>query len=202
MERTAIWAQSQDTVSSSPIASTSQLKPVRMFRRGAEVFPLPGHCLRAGVLPHPKDTTTDRSAGDSSRSASPYDDNHCMEDVASSPPASELSDSADEDLGDGGQGPDDLDEPWDYEFMRGDSVWVKATDGNWHRGTVSALKVKKDKTRQSEGFFYPVIFGQAPKLRKYFAPLNGEIKPDSHGTRQLLREAGYELSADRLLAIA
>ena len=33
-------------------------------------------------------------------------------------------------------------------IQRGDSVWVKATDGNWHRGTVSALKVKKDKTRQ------------------------------------------------------
>ena len=129
MERTTIWAQSQNAASAlpSPGASPSQLStPVRMFRRGAEVFPLPGHCLRPGVLPHPKDTTTDRSAAGSSRSATPDDDDHCMEDVAPSPPESEFSDSAasDEDFRDDGeQTPDDIDDPWDYTFSVSSSCY-------------------------------------------------------------------------------
>ncbi|VDB99360.1 unnamed protein product [Peniophora sp. CBMAI 1063] len=196
MERTAIWTHVQNTA---PASSSKPNTPVRMFRRGAQVFPLPGQCLRVGVLPHPKDTTTDRSAAGSSRSVT-SDDDDCVDDVPPSPPESELSYSAEEDWGEDGQGPDDLDEPWEYTFARGESVWVKATDGNWYRGTVSALKIKKDKTRQSEGLYYPVIFGQAPKLRKYFAPLNGEIKPDSYITRRLLREAGYGISNDRKFA--
>jgi hypothetical protein len=43
--------------------------------------------------------------------------------------------------------------------------------------------------RQKEGLFYPVIFND--KIRKYFAPLNGEIKPDTPHVRGLLKEAGW-----------
>lgn len=44
---------------------------------------------------------------------------------------------------------------------------------------------------QKEGIFYPAVYrpGKA-NLRKYFAPLNGEIKPDTPRTRMLLRDAG------------
>lgn len=44
---------------------------------------------------------------------------------------------------------------------------------------------------QGEGTFYLAVYrpGRA-NLRKYFAPLNGEIKPDTPRTRRLLREAG------------
>lgn len=44
---------------------------------------------------------------------------------------------------------------------------------------------------QGEGIFYLAVWrpGRA-NLRKYFAPLNGEIKPDTPRTRRLLREAG------------
>lgn len=42
---------------------------------------------------------------------------------------------------------------------------------------------------QREGLYYPVVF--CDKLRKYFAPLNGEIKPDTLHVRGLLKQAGW-----------
>lgn len=42
---------------------------------------------------------------------------------------------------------------------------------------------------QKEGLFYPVVFND--KIRKYFAPLNGEIKPDTIHVRHLLKDAGW-----------
>ncbi|KAI0034968.1 hypothetical protein K488DRAFT_25057, partial [Vararia minispora EC-137] len=89
-------------------------------------------------------------------------------------------------------GPDDLDEPWPYEFRPGQSVWVKASDGNWYGGEISGSRVKRGPTRQKEGVFYPVAFRLPThhNIRKFFAPLNGEIKPDSRCVRKLLREAG------------
>ena len=44
---------------------------------------------------------------------------------------------------------------------------------------------------QKEGLFYPVIFRIGTRIRKHFAPLNGEIKPDTSRTRTLLRRAGW-----------
>ncbi|KAI0005317.1 hypothetical protein BJV74DRAFT_803360 [Russula compacta] len=87
-------------------------------------------------------------------------------------------------------GPDDLDDPWPYTFRTGDSVWIRTEGGNWHPGKVSSNNVKRGPTRQKEGLFYPVIFGASTRIRKYFAPLNGEIKPDTPRTRILLRQAG------------
>ncbi|KAH9994488.1 hypothetical protein BJV77DRAFT_308796 [Russula vinacea] len=88
-------------------------------------------------------------------------------------------------------GPDDLDEPWPYTFRMGDSVWIRTEEGNWYPGKVSSNNVKRGQTRQKEGLFYPVIFRIGSRIRKHFAPLNGEIKPDTLRTRILLRRAGW-----------
>jgi hypothetical protein len=89
----------------------------------------------------------------------------------------------------------------------GDRVWIRTEGGNWHPGKVSSASVKRGLTRQvlgpsldkarcleiialqKEGLFYPVIFRK--HIRKHFAPLNGEIKPDTPRTRTLLRQAGW-----------
>jgi hypothetical protein len=41
------------------------------------------------------------------------------------------------------------------------------------------------------GFFYPVCFGPKMNTRKYFAPLNGDLKPDTEEVRELLKESGW-----------
>ena len=41
------------------------------------------------------------------------------------------------------------------------------------------------------GFFYPVCFGPKMNTRKYFAPLNGDMKPDTEEVRELLKESGW-----------
>lgn len=42
-----------------------------------------------------------------------------------------------------------------------------------------------------QGFYYPVNFGLKKHLRKFFAPMNGEIKPDTEEVRLLLRDYGW-----------
>ncbi|KAG5338244.1 hypothetical protein E4T56_gene18073 [Termitomyces sp. T112] len=86
--------------------------------------------------------------------------------------------------------PLELDEAWSYSFQPGENVWVKTTGGNWRQGRVTGQTTRKGATRQSkEGLYYPVVFDG--KIRKYFAPLNGEIKPDTLHTHRLLKEAGW-----------
>lgn len=53
--------------------------------------------------------------------------------------------------------------------------------------------------QNKQGFYYPVNFGSKNHLRKYFAPMNGEIKPDTEEVRLLLREGGW-LDDDEALA--
>lgn len=45
--------------------------------------------------------------------------------------------------------------------------------------------------KSKRGRFYPVKFGQKRNLRKYFAPGNGEIKPNTPDVRELLWEEGF-----------
>jgi len=85
--------------------------------------------------------------------------------------------------------PEELDEGWPYTFRPGEKVWIRTVGGNWYPGRVSGQTTRKGQTRQKEGLFYPVIFNE--KLRKYFAPLNGEIKPDTPHVRKLLKAAGW-----------
>jgi len=50
------------------------------------------------------------------------------------------------------------------------------------------------------GFFYPVCFGPKMNTRKYFAPLNGDLKPDTEEVRELLKESGWiESDSDETL---
>lgn len=94
----------------------------------------------------------------------------------------------------------------------GDAVWIRGGGDKWYIAKVGK-NTRKGATRQvcrhcslsvlgsssmltifveqKEGIFYPAVYrpGRA-NLRKYFAPLNGEIKPDTPRTRRLLRDAG------------
>ncbi|KAF8555939.1 hypothetical protein OG21DRAFT_1410124 [Imleria badia] len=87
--------------------------------------------------------------------------------------------------------PDELNEPWPYRFNSGQGVWIYASDGEWHPGKVVG-QVKKGKTRSDEGLYWCAEFriGRT-KVRKWFAPLNGDIKPDTEHTQQLLLDAGW-----------
>ncbi|TFK38703.1 hypothetical protein BDQ12DRAFT_651019 [Crucibulum laeve] len=84
----------------------------------------------------------------------------------------------------------DLDEARPYTFQQGDRVWVKTTGGNWCSGKVNSQTTRKGPTREKEGLFYPVVFSKG-NVRKYFAPLNGEIKPDTAEMRHLLKQGGW-----------
>ncbi|PCH33097.1 hypothetical protein WOLCODRAFT_134896 [Wolfiporia cocos MD-104 SS10] len=85
--------------------------------------------------------------------------------------------------------PDELDEPITYMFQNGDAVWIKTEDGEWTQGTISGSNTRKGATRQKEGLFFPVAFNH--NSRRYFAPLNGDIKPDNAEVRRLLSEGGW-----------
>ncbi|KAI0344239.1 hypothetical protein BDW22DRAFT_1142548 [Trametopsis cervina] len=83
---------------------------------------------------------------------------------------------------------DDLDESLSYPFQDGQSVWVRV-DTEWEPGVISGKRTQKTNTRSSEGLAFPVAYGQ--RKRKYFAPLNGDIKPDTPTVRALLQEGGW-----------
>ncbi|KAF8627296.1 hypothetical protein AX17_006341 [Amanita inopinata Kibby_2008] len=84
----------------------------------------------------------------------------------------------------------DLDDSRSYTFEAGDAVWVKTAGGDWYPGKVSGLTRRKGPTREGEGIFFPVTFFDG-KVRKYFAPLNGEIKSDTEEVRLLLKAGGW-----------
>ncbi|KAG0703504.1 hypothetical protein DFH29DRAFT_916669 [Suillus ampliporus] len=83
--------------------------------------------------------------------------------------------------------PDAFDEPWPYRFQHGDCVWVRSTGYYWYLGKVSG-QPKVGQTMMGDGLFWSVMYHR--NKRRYVAPLNGEVKPDTPHTRQLLEEAG------------
>jgi len=85
-----------------------------------------------------------------------------------------------------------LDDLVEYPFKDGDTVWVRTAEENWLHGKVTGKNIRRGQTRRSmTGFFYPVCFGPKMKTRKYFAPLNGDMKPDTEEVRDLLKESGW-----------
>ncbi|KAF9042182.1 hypothetical protein BJ165DRAFT_1486055 [Panaeolus papilionaceus] len=87
---------------------------------------------------------------------------------------------------------EDLDDPINYPFQDQDSVWVRTKEDKWCTGKINGKVIRVGKTRESkEGFYYPVHFGAKSNLRKFFAPMNGEIKPDTEWVRRLLEDAGW-----------
>ncbi|KAF9482352.1 hypothetical protein BDN70DRAFT_435834 [Pholiota conissans] len=83
-----------------------------------------------------------------------------------------------------------LDEACDYPFKNRDPVWVRTKGDKWTFGKVSGV-IRTGPTRYQQGFFYHVNFGPKHNVRKYFAPMNGEIKPDTQKVRRLLRDEGW-----------
>ncbi|KAN0081327.1 hypothetical protein V8E55_008951 [Tylopilus felleus] len=98
--------------------------------------------------------------------------------------------------------PEAIDEAWPYRFqvsggsLNGQEVWIRASDGAWYHGKVVG-RAKRGSTRvemwsQPEGLFWCVEFVRRRcRIRKWLAPLNGDIKPDTEHTLQLLSEAGW-----------
>ncbi|KAF8972521.1 hypothetical protein BDZ97DRAFT_838572 [Flammula alnicola] len=90
-----------------------------------------------------------------------------------------------------------LEDSLEYPFQDQDPVWIRTQGHNWVFGKVAGRNIRVGQTRyRREGFFYPVNFGSKFNLRKYFAPTNAEIKPDTEEVRQLLREEGWLDSGD------
>ncbi|KAI0089874.1 hypothetical protein BDY19DRAFT_888678, partial [Irpex rosettiformis] len=70
----------------------------------------------------------------------------------------------------------------------GQSVWVKI-DEEWIPGVISGGSTRSVQARGTDGLSFPVVYGQLK--RRYFAPLNGDIKPDTPTVRILLQEGGW-----------
>ncbi|KAF8139704.1 hypothetical protein EV363DRAFT_1153697 [Boletus edulis] len=87
--------------------------------------------------------------------------------------------------------PYELHEPWPYRFENDQVAWICASNGEWYHGRVKG-QPKKGTTKWDQiGLFWCVEFAMGSiKVRKWFAPLNGEIKPDTRNTVRLLWDAG------------
>ncbi|KAJ7250110.1 hypothetical protein B0H12DRAFT_1120825 [Mycena haematopus] len=87
--------------------------------------------------------------------------------------------------------PRNLGDPWAYPFQPNQKVWIRNHD-KWIRGTIFPRSVPKVGLSDNLTYWnvlYQDNFGH--KLRKYFAPLIGELKPDTPAVRKLLREAHW-----------
>lgn len=86
----------------------------------------------------------------------------------------------------------DLNDSRPYVFEKCERAWVRTTKGTWCLGNVTNSPPRVGLTRDGEGLFYSVIFtlGGA-RMKKCFAPLNGEIKPDTEEIRDLLKTYGW-----------
>ncbi|CDO74812.1 hypothetical protein BN946_scf185001.g60 [Trametes cinnabarina] len=79
----------------------------------------------------------------------------------------------------------DLDEPIKCSFHDGENVWVRLKDSaEWVSGVVAGKGARTAATRDGEGVAYPVRYNKMK--RDYFAPQNGELKPDTPEVRELL----------------
>ncbi|EJD04528.1 uncharacterized protein FOMMEDRAFT_28202 [Fomitiporia mediterranea MF3/22] len=94
------------------------------------------------------------------------------------------------------EGPDDLDEEWDFHPKAGESVWVKMTVSDrevWYQGQVRGKPRPGTVRGGRQGDFYSVRYGTKTSKLGYFAPLLGDIKPDTRQVRRLLEEEGRDV---------
>ncbi|KAF9818486.1 hypothetical protein IEO21_02724 [Rhodonia placenta] len=84
--------------------------------------------------------------------------------------------------------PPRLDAAWEYIFKRREPVWVRMLSGAWAPGVVADIPAHIGPARNDfvECVYYPVHYtycpgrGRAHKTeRRFFAPLNGDMKPDT-----------------------
>lgn len=90
--------------------------------------------------------------------------------------------------------PEDLDEVWDFSPKPGDAVWVKEKSTEretWYLGHVQKSTKTGVVRGGKQGTFYSVRYHG--KMRKFFAPLLGDIKPDTPHVRRLMEEAGCDI---------
>jgi len=87
----------------------------------------------------------------------------------------------------------DLYEIFDYPFKDHDSVWVHIKEHDqWCLGKVAERNIRIGPTcDRKQSFYYPVVFGENRHIRKYFSPLNGEMKPDNEKIREMLTHGGW-----------
>ncbi|KAF7302896.1 hypothetical protein MKEN_01251900 [Mycena kentingensis (nom. inval.)] len=104
--------------------------------------------------------------------------------IESSAPEPDSDDSGEQ------HGATSLDEPAEYSFKPNELVWVRNND-KWISGRIflSAPKVRPSDNLPCWNVLYQDKFGH--KLRKYFAPLLGELKPDTARVREMLKEAAW-----------
>ncbi|KAJ7630184.1 hypothetical protein FB45DRAFT_1058241 [Roridomyces roridus] len=87
--------------------------------------------------------------------------------------------------------PRHLDEPWAYVFQPNDRVWIRNHE-KWIHGRIFPRSVPKLGSHDNLTYYnvlYQDSFGH--KLRKYFSPLLGELKPDTSAVRSLLKDAHW-----------
>ncbi|KAF7297099.1 hypothetical protein MIND_00942800 [Mycena indigotica] len=88
-------------------------------------------------------------------------------------------------------GPVHLDEPRAYTFKPNERVWIRNHD-KWIAGRIFPSSVPKIRSSDNLVYWdvkYSDSYGH--KLRRCFAPLLGDLKPDNARVRRLLREAHW-----------
>ncbi|KAH8101459.1 hypothetical protein BXZ70DRAFT_1007289 [Cristinia sonorae] len=85
--------------------------------------------------------------------------------------------------------PETLDQPFHWYIEPDITVWIKPADGKWRKGIVFAewhTLYLHDRIQQ-----WYVEYGKGQhRKRELFAPLLGNMKPDTPEVRELLRKAG------------
>jgi len=84
-----------------------------------------------------------------------------------------------------------LDEKWHWVVKENERVWIKTADGKWRRGRMFH-EWHTEYTEKGRIIQYFVHYGK-PKKEEIFAPMLGNMKPDTPEMHELLRRAGVPL---------
>ncbi|KAI5118185.1 hypothetical protein M0805_004998 [Coniferiporia weirii] len=157
---------------------------------------------RAPTATTPRRVRSSKSGSSSSNSSSDTGSasshpGNVLKDLAGYSPVSEalsLTDEGDFEDEEEDTKPEELDEEWDFGPKPGDAVWVKSKNTEretWYFGHVQKSTRSGTVRGGKQGTFYSVRYHR--NLRRYFAPLLGDIKPDTPRVRRLLEQAGCDV---------
>jgi len=108
--------------------------------------------------------------------------------------SSDTSPERGERIEDTGSGPEDLDQPWPYEFKVRETVWVRIQEnGKWCQGTIISSRSTTDKAREGAigKYWRANVCNDGKVVPMKLSPLNGDIKADTEQVRALLRTNGF-----------
>jgi len=91
-------------------------------------------------------------------------------------------------------GPEDLDQPWPYEFKVRDTVWVRIKgDAKWCQGTIISSKTTTGKVREGSisKYWRVNVCKDGKTVSMRLSPLNGDIKADTDQVRDMLRSNDF-----------